>query len=261
MLSFSGCSSTTRREGESKAGGATAVARSSSIGGWPPPMLSPAAGRGEQQLQRQGRLPVPRVVLNEAGPQMPEDPDPLAALPLGPRPRRLPLRQAQERLTFVQCGLPVCRRRWGSWQRRWWGSWRLGSKGSWVQLTAEAVGFMAASTAFDVLYVYCVELFPTNVRNSAVSMLRQALMLRATVTPQLVVLGRVSPKLFFVVFECLSLFSGALTVWPPETRDAPLYETMEQQESDRREEEAAVKSCWRVRGGAAGARASLSSII
>ncbi|MQM22281.1 hypothetical protein Taro_055330, partial [Colocasia esculenta] len=64
-------------------------------------------GEGEQQLQRRGRPPVPQVVLNEAGPQMPEDPDPLAALPLGTRPRRLPLCQARERLTFVQCGLPV----------------------------------------------------------------------------------------------------------------------------------------------------------
>ncbi|MQM04051.1 hypothetical protein Taro_036842 [Colocasia esculenta] len=135
-------------------------------------------GEGEQQLQRRGRPPVPRVVLNETGPQMPEDPDPLTTLPL-----------------------------------------------------AEAVGFMAASTAFDVLYVYCVELFPTNVRNLTVSMLRQALMLRATVVPQLIVLGQVSPKLFFVEFGCLSLFSGALMVWLPETRDAPLYETMEKQES------------------------------
>ncbi|MQM22282.1 hypothetical protein Taro_055331 [Colocasia esculenta] len=57
-------------------------------------------------------------------------------------------------------------------------------------------------------------------------------MLGETVAPQLVVLGRVSPKLFFMVFGCLSLFSGALTVWLPKTRDAPLYETMEQQESE-----------------------------
>ncbi|KAF9623202.1 hypothetical protein IFM89_038104, partial [Coptis chinensis] len=57
-----------------------------------------------------------------------------------------------------------------------------GSKGSWLQLSAEAVGFMAASTTFDVLYVYCVELFPTNVCNFAMSMLRQALMLGASIT-------------------------------------------------------------------------------
>ncbi|KAF9607314.1 hypothetical protein IFM89_033902 [Coptis chinensis] len=64
-----------------------------------------------------------------------------------------------------------------------------GSKGSWLQLSAEAVGFMAASTTFDVLYVYCIELFLTNVHNFTVSLLRQALKLGASIAPLLVVLG------------------------------------------------------------------------
>ncbi|KAL5984637.1 Mitochondrial intermediate peptidase [Asimina triloba] len=106
------------------------------------------------------------------------------------------------------------------------------SKGSWSQLTAEAVGFMAASTAFDVLYIYCVELFPTNVRNFAVSMLRQALMLGAAVAPLLVVVGRLSPSLSFLIFGGLACFSGFVTLWLPETRNAPLYETLEQQEKE-----------------------------
>uniref|UniRef100_A0A6N2KG47 Major facilitator superfamily (MFS) profile domain-containing protein n=1 Tax=Salix viminalis TaxID=40686 RepID=A0A6N2KG47_SALVM len=55
------------------------------------------------------------------------------------------------------------------------------STGNWAQLAVEGTGFMAASTAFDVLYVYCVELFPTNVRNAAVSHSRQGLMLGASV--------------------------------------------------------------------------------
>ncbi|KAJ6813027.1 organic cation/carnitine transporter 1 [Iris pallida] len=105
-------------------------------------------------------------------------------------------------------------------------------KGSWPQLGLEALGFMAASVAFDVLYIYCVELFPTNVRNLAVSMLRQALMLGAAIAPQLVVLGRLSPSLSFAVFGGLALFSGAVALWLPETRDAPLYETLEQQEKE-----------------------------
>ncbi|XP_008813162.2 organic cation/carnitine transporter 1 [Phoenix dactylifera] len=106
------------------------------------------------------------------------------------------------------------------------------SKGSWSQLTVEAIGFMAASMAFDVLYVYSVELFPTNVRNFAVSMLRQALMLGAAIAPLLVVLGRLSPKISFLIFGGFSIFSGLLTFWLPETRNAPLYETLEQQEKE-----------------------------
>lgn len=106
------------------------------------------------------------------------------------------------------------------------------SKGSLAQLTIEAIGFMAASTAFDVMYVYCVELFPTNVRNFAVSMLRQSLMLGASIAPLLVVVGRLSPSLSFLVFGVLSIVSGMTSLWLPETRNSPLYETLEQQEEE-----------------------------
>ncbi|KAF6174645.1 hypothetical protein GIB67_006297 [Kingdonia uniflora] len=102
----------------------------------------------------------------------------------------------------------------------------------WVQLTAEAIGFMAASTAFDVLYVYCVELFPTNVRNFSVSMLRQALMLGASLSPLLVVVGRLSSSVSFLLFGGLAMFSGFLMLLLPETRNSPLYETLEQQEEE-----------------------------
>ncbi|KAG6396450.1 hypothetical protein SASPL_142600 [Salvia splendens] len=102
-------------------------------------------------------------------------------------------------------------------------------RGSLPQLMIEAVGFMAASTAFDLLYIYCVELFPTNVRNLCVSMLRQSLMLGASISPLLVVFGRSSPSLSFLIFGVLSIISGFLSLWLPETRNSPLYETLEQQ--------------------------------
>ncbi|KAL6973662.1 Mitochondrial intermediate peptidase [Sarracenia purpurea var. burkii] len=103
---------------------------------------------------------------------------------------------------------------------------------SWGQLAVETVGFMAASTEFNVLYIYCVELFPTNVRNFAVSVLRQAVMLGASLAPLLVAVGRTNPSLSFLVFGALSILSGMLSRWLPETRNAPLYETIEQQEEE-----------------------------
>ncbi|KAI6674303.1 hypothetical protein NL676_002209 [Syzygium grande] len=109
---------------------------------------------------------------------------------------------------------------------------RGSGSGSWAQLIIEGVGFMAASTAFDVIYIYCVELFPTNVRNFAVSMLRQALMLGASIAPLLVAVGRLSPSFSLLVFGSLSIFSGVLSLWLPETRNAPLYETLKQQEEE-----------------------------
>ncbi|KAK4394919.1 Organic cation/carnitine transporter 1 [Sesamum angolense] len=107
-------------------------------------------------------------------------------------------------------------------------------RGSLPQLMIEAIGFMAVSTAFDVLYIYCVELFPTNVRNFAVSMLRQTLMLGASVSSLLVVFGRLNPSVSFLVFGVLSIVSGLFSLWLPETRNFHLYETLEQQEEDER---------------------------
>lgn len=100
----------------------------------------------------------------------------------------------------------------------------------WLQLAVEAVGFMASSTAYDVLYVYAVELFPTNVRNFAVSLLRQAFMLGASAAPLLVALGRESAMMSFIVFGVASVLSGVVSLWLRETRNAPLYETLRQQE-------------------------------
>ncbi|KAJ4834559.1 hypothetical protein Tsubulata_023720 [Turnera subulata] len=107
--------------------------------------------------------------------------------------------------------------------------------GSWGQLIIEATGFMAASLAFDVLYIYCVELFPTNVRNLAFATMRQTLMLGAALAPLLVAVGRFSPSLSFIVFGVLSVLSGVLTWWLPETRNAPLYETLKQQQEEEKQ--------------------------
>ncbi|KAI4352031.1 hypothetical protein L6164_006321 [Bauhinia variegata] len=107
--------------------------------------------------------------------------------------------------------------------------------GNWGQLLVEAIGFLGASLAFDILYGYSVELFPTNVRNFAVSMMRQAVMLGASMAPLLVVVGRLSPSLSYFVFGGLSLFSGVLTLWLPDTRNAPLYETLKQQQEQEKQ--------------------------
>ncbi|KAJ0969204.1 hypothetical protein J5N97_022081 [Dioscorea zingiberensis] len=106
------------------------------------------------------------------------------------------------------------------------------SEHSWGQLGLEAVGFMVASISYDILFIYCAELFPTNVRNFAVSLLGQTLMLGGAVAPLLVVLGRLSPALSFVLFGVFAIFSGILTVWLPETKNVPLYETLEEQEKE-----------------------------
>ncbi|KAJ0229253.1 Organic cation/carnitine transporter 1 [Hirschfeldia incana] len=99
----------------------------------------------------------------------------------------------------------------------------------WLKLAVESVGFMASSMAYDVLYVYGVELFPTNVRNFAVSLLGQAFMLGASAAPLLVALGRENAMMSFIVIGVASVLSGVVSLWLKETRNAPLYETLTQQ--------------------------------
>ncbi|XP_010694556.2 organic cation/carnitine transporter 1 [Beta vulgaris subsp. vulgaris] len=107
-----------------------------------------------------------------------------------------------------------------------------GTLWNWIQLGIEGIGFMAASVAFDIMFIYCVELFPTNVRNFAVSLMRQALVLGGAVAPLLVAAGRLSPTFSFLVIGTSSILSGLMSFWLPETKNAPLFETLEQHEKE-----------------------------
>lgn len=91
---------------------------------------------------------------------------------------------------------------------------------------------MAASMSFDLMFIYCVEMFPTNVRNFAVSLMSQALVLGGAMTPLLVVVGRFSPSFSFLVIGVASILSGLMSLWLPETKNVPLFETLEQQEKE-----------------------------
>lgn len=107
-----------------------------------------------------------------------------------------------------------------------------GTMGSWIQLGIEGFGFMTSSLAFDILFIYVVELFPTNVRNFAVSLMRQALVLGGTISPLLVAAGRLSPTFSFLVIGGSSVLTGLMCLWLPETKNTPIYESLEQQEKE-----------------------------
>lgn len=100
-----------------------------------------------------------------------------------------------------------------------------------LRLGLELGSFSACCTAFCVLLVYALELFPTCVRNSAVSMVRQATVLGGTFSPILVAAGRASGGAlsygaFGAVIGCCGLFAAYL----PETRGENLGDTMEDEE-------------------------------
>jgi len=106
----------------------------------------------------------------------------------------------------------------------------LPAEDSWMQMAVEAMGFSAVCIAFDVLYIFCLELFPTNVRSAAVATMRQAIMAGAAIAPAIVVMGRVHLWVSFMAFGGFAVLSGLLALLLPETRNCPLYETLEEQE-------------------------------
>ncbi|OEL27093.1 Organic cation/carnitine transporter 3 [Dichanthelium oligosanthes] len=105
-------------------------------------------------------------------------------------------------------------------------------EGSAARMAAELLSFFATVTAFILILIYSVELFPTSVRNSVV-------------VPVLVALGRKRSFWSFGVFGlcigCLGLFAACL----PETRGRSMSDTMEEEEDKEKEEAAAaaVASC------------------
>lgn len=95
------------------------------------------------------------------------------------------------------------------------------------------MGIFAVTAAFNLLFIYTAELFPTTVRNAALGCVSQAGQMGAVAAPMVVVLGRNWP---FALFGACGVVGGLLGFALPETLNRPLYETMEGLESGEGEE-------------------------
>ncbi|CAN4095069.1 unnamed protein product [Withania somnifera] len=100
----------------------------------------------------------------------------------------------------------------------------------WFQMGMEMVSFFGACTAFNFLLIYTLELFPTCVRNCAVSMVRQSLVVGGALSPQLVALGRNNGLFSYGIFGVCCATFGLFTVWLPETKGRILCDTMDEEE-------------------------------
>ncbi|XP_075643745.1 organic cation/carnitine transporter 3-like [Castanea sativa] len=99
-----------------------------------------------------------------------------------------------------------------------------------LQIALELVSFFSACTAVDILLIFTIELFPTCVRNSATSLVRQAVVFGGVFGPMLVAADRrdgiSSYGVFGLVIGCCGLFAICL----PETRGRALCDTMDEEE-------------------------------
>ncbi|KAJ6864310.1 hypothetical protein NC651_034991 [Populus alba x Populus x berolinensis] len=99
-----------------------------------------------------------------------------------------------------------------------------------VLIGLELVSYFSACTAFIMLMIYTLELFPTRVRNGASSMVRQAPVFGAVFSPILISAGRSNKVLSYGVLGLVILCSSVFVFCLPETRGVALSDTMDEQE-------------------------------
>lgn len=107
----------------------------------------------------------------------------------------------------------------------------LGQQIGSLQIVLELVSFFSACTAFNMTLIYTIELFPTCVRNSALAMVRQALVFGGVFSPVMVAAGRENQFWSYGMFGLVIGLFGLFVVGLPETRGSVLCDTMDEEES------------------------------
>ncbi|KAK7844736.1 organic cation/carnitine transporter 2, partial [Quercus suber] len=87
----------------------------------------------------------------------------------------------------------------------------------------------SACTAFNILLIFTIELFPTCVRNTAATLVRQALVFGGVFGPMLVAAERRNGISSYGVFGLVIGCCGLLAVCLPETRGRALCDTMDEE--------------------------------
>jgi hypothetical protein len=99
-----------------------------------------------------------------------------------------------------------------------------------IRVGLAMASFFSACTAFNVFFVYILELFPTSVRNTASSLVGQATVFGNVFTPFLISVGRKNDIFSYGVFGLVIMLSCFMLLGLPETRGLALCDTMDQQE-------------------------------
>nr|XP_006007287.1 PREDICTED: solute carrier family 22 member 5 [Latimeria chalumnae] len=90
------------------------------------------------------------------------------------------------------------------------------------------IGKFGVTAAFSMIYVYSTELYPTVLRNSGVGICSMASRFSSILSPYFVYLGAYYRFLPYILMGILTLLSGILTLFLPESFKKPLPETIPQ---------------------------------
>uniref|UniRef100_A0A8C8AB43 Major facilitator superfamily (MFS) profile domain-containing protein n=1 Tax=Otus sunia TaxID=257818 RepID=A0A8C8AB43_9STRI len=90
------------------------------------------------------------------------------------------------------------------------------------------IGKFGITSAFSMVYVYTAELYPTVVRNMGVGASSMASRLGSILSPYFVYLGAYDRFLPYILMGSLTVLSGILTLFLPESYGMPLPDTIEQ---------------------------------
>ncbi|KAJ4823063.1 hypothetical protein Tsubulata_050624 [Turnera subulata] len=100
-----------------------------------------------------------------------------------------------------------------------------------IQIGLELVSFSSSCTAYILAHIYSIDLFPTSVRNSVLSLTRQSVVFGGVFSPVLVAAGRRNDFLSYGIFGLVVIFCGLFVLLLPETKGKKLCDTMDEEES------------------------------
>jgi MFS family permease len=99
-----------------------------------------------------------------------------------------------------------------------------------IQLAAEVISYCAACTAINVMLIYCVELFPTTIRNTAISLVRESTLLAGALGPAMAAEGKSSRLWSFGVFGLAIGFCSVPLAFLPDTKGRDLVDNIQDEQ-------------------------------
>ncbi|XP_015264757.1 PREDICTED: solute carrier family 22 member 5 [Gekko japonicus] len=97
-----------------------------------------------------------------------------------------------------------------------------------VSIILVMIGKFGITASFSIVYVYTAELYPTVVRNMGVGASSMASRFGSILSPYFVYLGAYDRFLPYILMGSLTVLTGILTLFLPESYGTPLPETIEQ---------------------------------